>query len=325
MKIAVYTICKDEEQFAKRYAEQAREADAIIVTDTGSSDQTIPLLTSGGAQINAVKINPFRFDYAFNAAIDNIPEDFDACFRVDLDEVIEPGWRSIVEREWNDNVICIDRPTVGDKIFGLYRPSRIHPRHNFRWQGAIHERLIGPGVKRDSDLRVIHTPDHKKDRNYLPYARMGAAEDPTSAGACYLLVAECFKQSQFDEAYMEANRYLTIPCDNKNERSDVYKLMGQIFELRKEYDRATELFERANTESPVTRDALYCLAMMEHRRGKNKEAAIAARRALAITTQDGWCTNPDAWSGILESLAKDFLSEDHCNIGTHSKIHKNGR
>ena len=41
MKIAVYAISKNEEQFVERFCESARQADIILIADTGSTDNTV--------------------------------------------------------------------------------------------------------------------------------------------------------------------------------------------------------------------------------------------------------------------------------------------
>ena len=41
MKIAVYAISKNEEQFVKRFCESAKDADLILIPDTGSTDNTV--------------------------------------------------------------------------------------------------------------------------------------------------------------------------------------------------------------------------------------------------------------------------------------------
>ena len=37
-KVCVYAICKNEEQFARRWMESMSEADLVVVLDTGSTD-----------------------------------------------------------------------------------------------------------------------------------------------------------------------------------------------------------------------------------------------------------------------------------------------
>ena len=43
-KICVYAICKNEEKFVERWYNSMKEADYIVVLDTGSTDKTIELL-----------------------------------------------------------------------------------------------------------------------------------------------------------------------------------------------------------------------------------------------------------------------------------------
>ncbi len=80
-----------------RWMDAVREADLVVVTDTGSVDHTVERLLARGAVVYRERIDPWRFDAARNAAMDHIPEDVDLCVSNDLDEVFEPGWRKRLE------------------------------------------------------------------------------------------------------------------------------------------------------------------------------------------------------------------------------------
>ena len=73
MKIAVYTIAKNEEQFVERWYNSVKDADYLLIADTGSSDRTIELAKSLGINVFEISVNPFRFDDARNAALALIP------------------------------------------------------------------------------------------------------------------------------------------------------------------------------------------------------------------------------------------------------------
>ena len=45
-KIAIYAIARDEEKFVKRWYESIKDADVIVVLDTGSRDETLSMLKS---------------------------------------------------------------------------------------------------------------------------------------------------------------------------------------------------------------------------------------------------------------------------------------
>lgn len=79
MKIAVYAIAKNEAQFARRFVDSVREADAIIVADTGSTDGTKDELRKAGALVWTIDVDPWRFDKARNAALACVPSDIDVC------------------------------------------------------------------------------------------------------------------------------------------------------------------------------------------------------------------------------------------------------
>ena len=76
-KVCVYAICKNEEKFVKRWYESMKEADAIYVLDTGSTDNTVKLLRGLGVNVEINKIEPWRFDVARNKSLELVPEDYD--------------------------------------------------------------------------------------------------------------------------------------------------------------------------------------------------------------------------------------------------------
>ena len=80
-KIAVYAICKNEEAFVSRWFSSMREADEIVVLDTGSEDGTVGALKQLGARVFEKKIVPWRFDHARNEQADN-SHDFNPCLYV---------------------------------------------------------------------------------------------------------------------------------------------------------------------------------------------------------------------------------------------------
>ena len=62
-KICVYAITKNEEQFVERWYNSMKEADSIVVLDTGSTDNTVAKLRELGATVDVKIINPWKFEY----------------------------------------------------------------------------------------------------------------------------------------------------------------------------------------------------------------------------------------------------------------------
>ena len=100
MKICVYAISKNEAHFVKRFCESAKDADLILIADTGSDDGLPEQAQACGATVHHISITPWRFDLARNAALALIPRDMDVCISLDIDEVLQPGWREEIERVW---------------------------------------------------------------------------------------------------------------------------------------------------------------------------------------------------------------------------------
>ena len=92
MKIYIYAIAKNEEKFAKRFMDSVKDADKVIVCDTGSTDNTINILKENGAEVHEIQVSPFRFDLARNMALLQC-QDADVVIALDLDEVMCEGWR----------------------------------------------------------------------------------------------------------------------------------------------------------------------------------------------------------------------------------------
>lgn len=55
MKIAVYAIAKNEEQFVERWYESAKQADGLFILDTGSTDKTVAVAESLGVVVRYLK------------------------------------------------------------------------------------------------------------------------------------------------------------------------------------------------------------------------------------------------------------------------------
>lgn len=85
MKIAVYTIAKNEEKFVERWYQSMKEADELYVLDTGSTDNTVNKLKTLGVKVKVKKISPWRFDVARNLSLAMVPNDVDVCVCTDLD------------------------------------------------------------------------------------------------------------------------------------------------------------------------------------------------------------------------------------------------
>jgi len=104
MKVAVYTIAKNEAKHVKRWFESAKGADYFLICDTGSTDDTVKIAKDLGINVVECAVDPFRFDVARNYSLASLPLDIDWCIALDMDEMLVGEWRSELEKALADDV-----------------------------------------------------------------------------------------------------------------------------------------------------------------------------------------------------------------------------
>ena len=78
MKVAVYTIALNEEQFVERWYNSVKdEADYLLIADTGSTDGTVEKARALGINVVSIWVKPWRFDQGRNASLALVPPDMD--------------------------------------------------------------------------------------------------------------------------------------------------------------------------------------------------------------------------------------------------------
>ena len=206
-KICIYAICKNESQFVERWLTSAKNADYIVVLDTGSSDDTYEKLvkyaksnelTPNSKMIVDQKIiDPWRFDTARNLSLDmayGIP-DANIFFCIDLDEVLEPGWDTELKENWIEGVHqrAVYKYTWSHTDNGAegrsFWADKIHSR-GWTWIYPVHEFLsrtsnAKTGYNNNESLNLFdrlhvqHYPDSTKSRSsYLPLLEVRYKENP---------------------------------------------------------------------------------------------------------------------------------------------------
>ena len=140
-KLAVYTICKNESKYVGKWVECMKEADYMVVLDTGSEDNTMELLEEySKIYPNLIykqeKFIPWRFDTARNANIDMIPEDANILLSIDLDECIQtPGWADLIRESWIEGL-----HTRGQYMYAWSHTNDGKPARTF-FYNKMHDRL----------------------------------------------------------------------------------------------------------------------------------------------------------------------------------------
>jgi tetratricopeptide (TPR) repeat protein len=309
MKICVYAIALNESLHVKRFCDAAADADLIFVADTGSTDGTQELLRENGAEVVNIRITPWRFDDARNAALAMLPNDMDVCVSLDLDEVLQPGWRAEIERVW---VAGTTRLRYGfDWGAGIaFQYEKIHQRHGYRWFGPCHEypvpdRIVEQYANTDM-LMVIHKPDPSKSRSqYLDLLRISIEENPTECRNAFYYARELSFNRQWQDAITQCERYLALPRATwPNERCYAMRVIGRCYQELSDYTNALKWHRRATNEAPDTREPWAELAMICYRLQRWPEALGAALCCLGITNREKvYTVDPAVWGSQPHDMA----------------------
>ena len=309
MKIAVYAIAKDEAQFVERFCASARDADLILIADTGSTDETVDLAWVHGARVVDIHISPWRFDDARNAALALLPPDIDVCVSLDLDEELQPGWREEIERVW---VPGTTRLRYGfDWGSGIvFKYEKIHARKGYRWHHPCHEYPVPDRINEvwaDTDmLLVIHKPDPTKPRSqYLPLLKVSVDEDPACPRNGFYYARELSFHGQWAEAVEAVEKYLALPRATwPNERCYAMRVATRCCSELGRFDDAVKWARMGCMEAPDTREPWCELAMLMYRASRWAECYQAAMAALNIVNREMVYTcDPLVWGAQPWDLA----------------------
>lgn len=328
MKIAVYTIAKNEEAFVERWYESAKAADLLLIADTGSADNTVAKAEALGITVVRISVIPWRFDDARNAALAAIPADVDYCIALDMDEVLVEGWREELEKLDPD---LVGRPryeytwswTPDGKPGLQYGGDKIHRRIGFRWKHPVHETLVYTDSQFDTQdwtgLKIQHHPDETKSRGqYFPLLELAVREDPEDDRNTYYLAREYFFHDYKDKATTHFKRHLSLPKALwRPERAASMRYLAKLEPIERE-----SWLLKAIAEAPEQREARCDLAQHYQNQGQWLQSYAMAYSALEITEKPlVYLCEHDAWS----FLPHDLIALAAFKLGKFAEALQHGR
>ena len=312
MKIVIYAIAKDEEPQARRWAEAVKEADEVVVLDTGSTDGTPEIFREYGFSVYQDYSGPFRFDRARNQALAHVPQDADFCFSVDIDEVFEPGWRAAIEKAAAENPQATQikypfvfthrkNPVTGqeedDQIF--YK-GNCHRRRGWRWTCPCHEVLIAdttPIEAMAEGCRLHHrSPLRERRGMYLGLLEQGAKDEPNDPRVHYYLGREYLFRRRFTEAGETLARYLELVGQYcwHDEKGNAIMYIAQACQGLGDMDRAESWALRALADT-AGREPYIFLARLYYQQERWWEAQYYAEAALRVEDNHAYFRDPNCY------------------------------
>lgn len=318
MKIAVYTIALNELAHCERWANSVRDADYLVVLDTGSTDGTQAKLTELGVAVYEQKIVPWRFDVARNAALTVVPSDADVCISMDMDEFMETNWRQELERSWlpgttrlSYNYVFDYNPDQKNKSFYA---DKIHARHGYEWRRPVHETVFPLDIKETlaSNDRLIMNQIQDRTKptrsNYLPLMKIAHEEDPDDSQTAFWYGRELMYASNYAEATIILERYLKIP----SARWHVERSEALIYLHRMNPDKSWLYLSQATYEAPSRREVWVEIAQDAYNRQDWINCLWAALNGISKSVVQGsYLDRPETWGPQLH----DFGSIAAFNLG----------
>lgn len=309
MKVAVYCVALNEEQFVDAWYESAKDADYLLIADTGSTDDTVARAFELGIEVVSVSVKPWRFDDARNVSLALIPDDIDYCIALDMDEVLLPGWREELEGMLTQGVT---RPRYKytwswkeDGTPGLeYGGDKIHTRHGYRWKHPVHEVLVADRITEIQgwcSLEIHHHPDNTKPRSqYHPLLKVAVDEDPSDDRNAYYYARELYFAGLYEDAAREFRRHLELPkAVWKPERAASMRYLAKV-----EPENARKWLISATLEDPNRREAWVELALLEYTESNWDACLDYANQALTITEKPlDYLCEEFAWGATPNDLA----------------------
>lgn len=308
MKTIVYSIAKNEIKNVDSWFESMREADEVLVADTGSTDGTVARLRELGATVNQINIDPWRFDVAHNASTLFIPRDAEICVCTHLDERFQPGWRTKLEAAWIPGKTNRARYNYNWSFkpdgtpFGVLRYDRIHARAKFVWKYPVHECLIElPGVRSqfcETDVVLNHHADDEKPRRYyMELLELALQESPQDSRCLFYLAREYGLNRRWHDCIRTFKQFLGVPgAIWKYERCQAMCHLGLCYFAIGDHDEYLTWITRGCAELPHEREPWTLLAEAYSVLNNPAGSYFATLEALKNTTRSGYFTAfYDAW------------------------------
>jgi len=302
MKIAVYTIALNEEKHVERWYNSVKDADYILIADTGSTDRTVEIAKSLGINVFNISIKPWRFDTSRNTALALLPADIDMCVSLDMDEVLSEGWREALEQ------------TTGNQITYVFNNeknfinNRIHSRHGFIWKFLMHEGLQPDRTEVVEEfcagIEATHIPDLEKSRGqYLELLKDALNENPELGRYYKYLTNALVAQGNMEEAEEYYLKVLDIPNFTIEDTARVYKILSELIP-----EKTGEYLLLCLQTAPKRREPHYYIAKWYAEHERWEECLSWCNQALAITeiTMDVFKDN-DAWGAPMQEIHQKAL------------------
>lgn len=264
MKISVALIVKNESAMIQGCLDSVKEADEIIVVDTGSEDNTVELAKAYTDKVYTDYKWEDNFSKARNHAISKCTGDW--IFTIDADDRLSPGsmgkMRESIKKYPNELALNVKyKANVG--VGGHDIPCLYQNNPAVFWRGAAHNSLSVVATKDSGAVTIYgYSPAHKLDPDRtLRILKKAVDEDASKPRELFYLAREYKYRSNWITALYWYERYLKIATWGP-EIADAYLMKAHCLWQLQRGEEAREACLKAININTNFKEAILFLANM---------------------------------------------------------------
>ena len=235
MKISVAMIVKNEEACIEKALRSVKDADEIIVCDTGSTDRTIEI----ARQYTPHVFTDYRWNDDFAEARNHAQSKCtgDYIIIIDADEWLEEGAMARL-REFEGE--ALEFHTISAGTGQLHLSIRFHKNDpKIKWFGAAHNYLnINASHKSNIKMYYGYSPAHQLDPDRtFRILKNHVKKHPKAARETYYLAQEYIKRRLIKEGINVLKKYVKI-SKFPAEKVDAYLYLARCYYVEKRTEEA---------------------------------------------------------------------------------------
>ena len=270
-------IVKNEEAVIRRALESVKEADEIVIVDTGSVDKTVEIAKEYG------KVYRFEwcddFSAARNYAISKCKTDW--ALTIDADMYLEPGGIKKIKESLIDmgeyDALNLKSTWMDTNIY--HKHILVYRKEN-RYIGKIHEYVVGNAKNTDIVMHYDKSPSHDFDPDRNLRILKEAVKDG-KAREMFYLAGEYYDRKDFKKALTWFKRYIKVG-DWRYEIADANLRIAKCLWNLNRGDEARNYCLQAIMGNPEFKEALLLMAEMSW----DKEKKTWLKYAELATNED---------------------------------------
>lgn len=259
-KISAVLIVKNEEAMLGRCLESIKDADEIIVCDTGSTDKTIEIAKKYTDKVYTDFKWCDNFAAARNHAKSKATSDY--ILSIDADEFCHNFSKAREAVESGYDALNVKMIAGGsDPESHFYFPRFFKNVPHVYWVGAIHNTL-NVGAQRDSEVAITFewSPAHKLDPDRaLRILESECRLHPENPREHYYLGREYWYKQRYKECTATFGKYVQIAHWDA-EKADAFLIMARAYSTQGMDDDARDACLQALKINPNFKEAILFMA-----------------------------------------------------------------